>query len=320
MKNHSSQTGRKSINPDGPLLIIDCHNIAHAAKNVVRQMVMGLTNWDHGETGTNLTGLRKLAEMKGGKTTVVFVFLKKLLVLVEQFGPSAVVFAWDSKTSLRKVIYPTYKGKRGDGNSLDKFVSEMSRPQFDILRDIVLPTMGFKNILIQEGYEADDLIAEVCKYRANDHKVIVASDTDLWQLLAPDCEIFDPIYKQAYTDVAFSNKWGIVPLFWAVVKAMAGCSTDNVEGVPMVGEKTAAKFVRGEVRSGTKTFKRIVDSEDIIIRNLKLVMLPFDGVKGVDVYYDTGVDKQGFVEVCNTYSMPSLLEEIHRWTEAFRMK
>lgn len=132
--------------------------------------------------------------------------------------------------------------------------------------------------------------------------------------------MYDPVYKQSFTAKDFTAKWGLEPEQWGIVKAMAGCSGDGVEGIPMIGEKTAAKFLKGELRQTTKTFSKIIDADDIVLRNVALVVLPFSGTGQMEVSGDSRVDKHGFVEVCNTHDMPSLLEEIHRWTEAFGME
>jgi len=93
--------------------------------------------------------------------------------------------------------------------------------------------------------------------------------------------MWNPQKKQAITAESFGREWGIDPTMWADVKAIAGCSTDNVQGVKGVGEKTAVKFLTGGLGPDTKAFDRItsIDGNDVWERNLHLTRLPFKGTK-----------------------------------------
>ena len=105
--------------------------------------------------------------------------------------------------------------------------------------------------------------------------VIVSTDRDLYQLLRQDrVSVWDPLKKKPVTERSFTMKYGIGPDEWAPVKAIAGCP-----GVKGVGEKTAIKYLTAEMNMNTKTYVKIMKAGDLIARNLKLVELPFAGVR-----------------------------------------
>ena len=73
---------------------------------------------------------------------------------------------------------------------------------------------------------------------------------------------------------------------WHVVKAIAGCETDSIEGVKGIGDILAAKFLRGLVKEGSKTYQKIEQGEAIWKRNMELVKLPLEGTKTFPIVED----------------------------------
>jgi len=83
----------------------------------------------------------------------------------------------------------------------------------------------------------------------------------------------------------FKEKWyGLQPKQWATVKAVAGCNSDNVKGIPGIGEKTAAQFLTGNLARHLAKFDKIATAPkaDIDFR-LRLVKLPFEGTNEFDL-------------------------------------
>ena len=150
---------------------------------------------------------------KGKPTGVIFGFLREMAVLTKRHETDKFLFAWDSGQNIRKIRNTLYKEKR----KADKTKEELQElykayEQFSELRDYVLPKFGFKNIYLQTGYEADDVIAKICHENQDDEIVIVTSDNDLWQLLTPKHYIYDVKKKKNFTDKDFTREWGIDPV------------------------------------------------------------------------------------------------------------
>lgn len=267
------------------MLIIDSNYICHVCKHSMK----GLS----------------YHEMKVG---VVFGFMRQILTLAKAFQTNDFVFIWDSKESLREQIFPEYKKRRKKEKSdEDKELDALSYPQFDALRDRIVPQLGFKNSYMQVGYEADDLIAALVQNPKPGSKyIIVSSDEDLYQLLSDNVSMYSIKRKQIYTAKNLYKDYGIEPNKWAMIKAIGGCKTDEVPGIVGVGEKTAAKYLTNKLNVNSKTYRSIKNGKSIIERNLPLVKLPFEGVTPLTLVSNR-LDLNSFVSVCNEYNFQSFL-------------
>jgi len=96
------------------------------------------------------------------------------------------------------------------------------------------------------------------------------------------------------------------------VKAMAGCKSDKVAGICNVGEKTAIKYLNGNLKSTTKAYKDIKDSKDLIESNMKLVDLPMEGTGKFRLNKDR-MDLPAFMKLCEDYGFQSFLRDIWEW-------
>ena len=229
-------------------LILDCNFLCHRLKHA-----MGGLSHDNSPTG------------------VIYGFLKSIPMYQEKFDTPHIVFCWDSKTSKRKEIFPGYKSNRVD--RLNKMSDEEIifedefRYQMKMLRKKYLRMIGFRNVFCQKGYEADDLIASVCNNLSKSAEltygtlqaeaIILTSDHDLYQCLSPQVSIYDPNKRKRMTYQKFKKKYEIEPDRWATMKAIAGCSSDNIPGLKGVGEKTAILFLTDKLKKTTKSFERI---------------------------------------------------------------
>jgi 5'-3' exonuclease len=234
-------------------------------------------------------------------------FLDQIKSYARTFTTDKFIFCWDSKKSLRKEIYSDYKAKRRDQNQElspeDKRWNKSCYHQFDIIRNEFLRMMGFKNIYIQPWYESDDLIAMIVKYRPQINPVIVSRDNDFYQLLG-NADIFDPHTRNLITKEDFVDKYGISPSKWALVKAMAGCKSDNVVGIQGVGEPTAIKYItrNPKLKPHHKAYKKIQESRGLIDFNKRLVSLPMHGAKLYTMYKDE-FNFKGFEKVSEKYNI-----------------
>ncbi len=257
-------------------------------------------------------------------TNIIYGFLNQLKTLVQQIKPDKLVFCFDSPKSYRKLEYPPYKQRNDNKSAEDKENLRIAKKQFAELEDVVLPALGFRNIYSQVGYEADDLIAELC-YRFPDDYIIVSADEDLLQLLSDGFREVK-LYlkgKKMMTRQDFIKAFGIEPYKWRMVKAIAGCKTDTVEGVEGVGDIKAVQYLKGDMHDG-KIKDRIEQSQDIIRRNLRLVSLPYLGLKPIHViqgYPSQDVLYAGdFLETFSNYGFNSFVAKFDEWRALFDLR
>ena len=256
-------------------------------------------------------------------TGVIFGFLSQLLHVAKIFKSNDIRIIWDSIASKRRKMFSGYKRLRYDKSKMsEEQINEIRimREQVMLLRSEVLPTIGFQNNYIQYGYEGDDIIAKIV-LRQRGEFVIVASDHDLYQLLQGNTRIWDPMKNRMITCKSFTENYRIPVNKWAVMKSIAGCKSDAVPGVSGVGEATAIKYIQGVLPSKYVTYRRIVQSSDIIERNAALVTLPLAGTKMPEVEENT-FNREGLVEVAKEYGMHSFLrmDRMREWLEFFEYR
>jgi DNA polymerase I len=283
------------------ILIIDSHAIAHS----VKYSLIHLT-YDEQSVG------------------VILGFLRKIYSLATKFDTHKIVFTWDSKRRRRKTIYPNYKSKRTENKSAEmQAIDKLVYPQIDDLRFSIIPGLGFKNSFIQSGLEADDIIAVITEIPTTEEKIIISGDHDLYQLLDDSTYMYG-VKKDAklYGAKDFRKEWGIEPDEWGMVKQIAGCNTDNVEGIFKVGEKTAIKFLKGNLKPATKAYQNITKGKDIIERNKVLVKLPFPTTKPVELNWQEDFKIVNFLKITAKYGLYSMENEkvIDNWTTRFEMR
>lgn len=278
-------------------IIVDCNYVGHASRYAVD------------------AGLRT---SKGVYTNVIFGFLQTVITLSQVYQTRRFAFVWDSKQSERKKLFPEYKKSRHkDLTEQEKIELDRAFKQFQIIRKRVLPTMGFRNIFLEPGFEGDDLCASII---FNDEFgkdfLLYASDHDLYQLLSPRVSMIKK--KELYTIDKFVDEFGINPNQWWKVKALAGCSSDEVPGIKGIGELTACKYLRNQLKETTATFKKIVDSrEEVEARNIPLVKLPFEGTPVCRLQKDE-FDLEATKELFEYYEFDSFLDAFDEWEDLMK--
>ena len=280
-------------------LIIDCHYVCYRALHSMGQL-----------------------SFNEKKVAVIFGFIKAILKLSRDFKTNNFIFCWDSRQSYRELIYPEYKNNRHKDLTSEEWADlNIAKQQFEELRTDVLPYMGFENIFHQTGYEADDLIAWVVA-RFPDDTIIVSADNDLFQLLLSHrfCPVKIWNFKILNSEERFSKDWyGIKPIDWIKVKAIAGCNSDNIAGVTGVGETSAAKYIAGVLKGKKK--EAIDNSKDLIQFNYQLVGLPYLGKKQINIpeIKQDSISAEKFKLVFGQYGFKSLLygDEVKRWSDSF---
>jgi DNA polymerase-1 len=251
---------------------------------------------------------------EGSPTGVLFGFLQTIVALEEQFDTANVAFCFDSMVSKRQEIYPPYKANRKSHQKMTKQEEAFEREfhkQINLLRTNYLPEIGFRNIFFQSGYESDDLIAAACSTAKTecDRIVIVTADQDLFQCIGGKVSIWNPQNHEMITLQRFYQIYKIDPGQWAAVKALAGCSSDNIKGAKGIGEKTALKFIRDELNPFSKAYQTIQVYLDTRINyrvGSQLVRLPFPGTKTVRLQRDH-IKRTGWISVCKQLGFSSLV-------------
>ncbi len=289
------------------MIVIDSGYIANAAKHAMKGMDLKHENIH---------------------TSIIYVFLQQISNLIKKFKSRRFVFCWDSRTSKRLEIYPEYKANRKDKSKLtedDLVYNNICYGQFAVIQNDVLPSIGFKNIFHQDGYESDDIIASIVQTNTRNQKMcIVANDHDLFQLLDDTIFLYDPKSKEKTTDRDFYDRFGIYPSYWGEVLAIAGCTTDYVKGIENVGVKTAIKYLLGRLSRSRETHTSILSEigQRIIERNRKLVVLPFEGTMIPSIMNDEVFYLKDFENMCEKYGFYSFLkaERLIEWRNLLEMK
>lgn len=199
---------------------------------------------------------------------------------------ASTLWCFDHGKSLREQELVGYKSTRRRKKLTDEEEADMVgfKAQVKRLKKDYLPRVGYQ-VFYSKGYEADDVIASLTELLVfknatvdnPDRIVIVSADKDLYQLLRPNVTMFNPNKDREFTHRDFVDEYGIGPKAWATVKAMAGCSTDDIPGIPGVGEKTAIKFLRAELPKTSNAYRLIRAGASLVPKNLRFVKLPFEG-------------------------------------------
>ena len=187
--------------------------------------------------------LPALSGPNGEPTGGVYGFLSIFFKMYEEERPDYVLVAFDlPKPTLRHVKYAEYKAGR-------TAMPDLLRPQLPMLKDL-LKLMGIA-VYEREGLEADDILGSLASIAeaAGKSAVIISGDRDLLQIASAAVKIRIPKTKGNTTVVEdyYANdvleKYGVTPREYIDVKALMGDSSDNIPGVPGIGEKTALKII-----------------------------------------------------------------------------
>lgn len=184
----------------------------------------------------------ELTTKEGVYTNAVYGFLNMLLKIKEDINPNYIVTTFDkSSNTFRHKEYEDYKAGR------KKTPPELSM-QFPIIREI-LSKMGI-SVFELEGYEADDLIGTISVLaEENGMEVyVVTGDKDALQLATDNVNVVinkkGITEKEIYNRERFVEEFGVTPTQYIDVKGLMGDKSDNIPGVPGVGEKTAFKLIK----------------------------------------------------------------------------
>ena len=184
-----------------------------------------------------------LATTAGQVTNSVYGFTSMLIKMLGDHHPDAVVVTWDTpKPTFRKEAYADYKAQR-------EKAPDLFRSQLPLIREVV-DTLGMQQLELP-GFEADDIIATISEQAAAEgwDVLIVSGDRDTFQLIDNRCQVLYTrrgISDMVVADEAWvEERYGIRADQYPDYAALRGDTSDNLPGVPGVGEKTATRLIAG---------------------------------------------------------------------------
>ncbi|PSL44066.1 DNA polymerase I [Salsuginibacillus halophilus] len=264
-----------------------------------------------------------LSNDQGVYTNAVYGFTKVLLKVLEEEQPTHMAVAFDAgKTTFRHDTYEAYKSGR------EKTPDELSE-QLPLLRD-VLDAFGVQRFEL-ENYEADDIIGTLAKEAEGEgfQVKVFSGDKDLLQLVSKQTSV--AFTQKGISDVhtydvtAFHEAYGLEPAQLVDLKGLMGDSSDNIPGVPGIGEKTALKMLKahGDVEgvlssieqiSGKKTKERLQEHQDQarMSRDLAVIRTDVPLTEGVEATAYDSWNYEKVVELFQNLGFQSLLKELEK--------
>ncbi len=228
---------------------------------------------------------KPLMTSKGELTFAVHGYAETLIRVLDQLKPTHICAAWDhGGKTFRHEASEEYKATRRE--TPDELIKQMKRVR-EMLEAFNIPIYEFA------GYEADDVAGTISTMMATNGEVetfIATLDTDLVQLIRPNVELFmfRPFQRDTvvYDEAKAAERYGFSPRFMIDFKALKGDTSDNIEGIKGIGEKTAADLIRqfGTVEDIYKNIslvkgavqKKLIEGEERARANVGLVTIRTD--------------------------------------------
>lgn len=226
-----------------------------------------------------------LSTREGEPTGAVYGFARKLLSTLKEYKPESVAVAFDTGDTWRHAEFPEYKATRDA--MPDEMRTQMVRIE-QLLTAFNIPILTFQN------YEADDILGTLAQAAAAQgfDVLVMTGDRDMFQLVDSKVKVLytsggpNPV-TSIYGLAEVHARYGLTPAQFIDFKALTGDSSDNIPGVPGIGEKTATKLLQqygtldelyahlDEV-SGAKTRQNLMDAQAQVLRNRRLVTINTD--------------------------------------------
>lgn len=264
-----------------------------------------------------------LSTSEGVPTGGVYGFAVIALELVSSLAPDKVVVAWDKAgTSIakRKEIFAEYKA--GRVKPPEDFYA-----QIPLLVELV-EAFGWE-FLECNNYEADDIIGSLAMQAQSlgSEMVIVSSDLDMMQVVGEGVEMYRLIKGFSQLEkidvVAVEKKYGILKSQFLDLKALKGDASDNIPGVPGIGEKTAVKLLSlyGSLEGvyenlekiGGAVEKKLVDGRESALMSYKLAKIMTDAPVNLGKVREFRMDKVKILQVLGKLEFKSLIGKYEKW-------
>jgi DNA polymerase-1 len=227
----------------------------------------------------------------GRPTNAIYGLASMLVKVIAEHRPAGVVVAWDAGMSGREVVYDLYKAQRPSRPDLLK-------EQWPHLMPLV-EAFGYTNVRV-EGYEADDVIASLVRQAREDGipAMVVTGDRDAYQLVGDGVRVMSTsrgiTETKIYDREAVVERYGVPPELVTDLMGLRGDTSDNIPGVPGIGEKTATQLLQefGSLEevlanvdkvSGAKRKQNLVEHADDARLSKQLATLQYEIETGVDL-------------------------------------
>jgi DNA polymerase-1 len=181
--------------------------------------------------------IRHLSSPNGFPTNAIYGFIQMLLKLLKDYNPQHVAVVFDAgRTTFRTEMYPAYKANRA---AMPDDLRVQMEPIREVVRAFNIPTLEL------QGYEADDIIGGLAhRFAAQGGSVVVVTgDKDLMQIVTDHVTLLDTMKNKESGIQEVIERFGVGPELVTDILGLAGDSSDNIPGVPGIGEKTAAKLI-----------------------------------------------------------------------------
>lgn len=250
-------------------------------------------------------GVKMLTTKDGKYTNAIYGFMTMLNKITEETLPDRIAIAFDKKgPTFRHKMYDGYKAKR-------KGMPEELAPQFPVLKNL-LKLLGYQ-LVECDGFEADDILGTFAKKcdETHDQCIIATGDRDILQLVSDNVSVriistkFGKSVITTYDEEAVKEKYMMTPKQLIELKAIQGDTSDNIPGVPGIGEKGASDLIQkfgsldsvyenidsSEIKEGMR--KKLIAGKDSAYMSLTL------GTIRTDAPIDTEIDKYKKLEIKN---------------------
>ncbi len=293
-------TGAKPDDREGLLFLIDGNNVAYRAFYALPDSI---------------------ATSGGFPTNALYGFCLMMVKILTEHHPASVIVAWDSREkTFRHAEFEEYKAQR-------KPMPDLLSEQWPYFTEFS-SAFGFINLAVP-GYEADDILATLARQagRRGRETVIVTGDRDALQLAGDHVSIMvntrGMTEVKIYDPAAVEERFGVPPRLIPDLIGLKGDTSDNIPGVPGIGEKTAAQLLCRFGRledvlahvddvSGTKRRELLREHSDLALLSKKLASLEHDAPVDIDAaeVHSHQPQREKLEELFSRFEFSTLLERV----------
>jgi DNA polymerase I len=256
----------------------------------------------------------------GRPTNAIYGLASMLVKIIDEFHPQGVVVAWDAGYSGRETTYDLYKAQR-------KPRPDLLREQWPHLMPLV-EAFGYTNVKV-DGYEADDVIASMVRQAREQgiEVMVVTGDRDAYQLVGDGVRVMSTsrgiTETKIYDREAVVERYGVPPELIRDLMGLRGDTSDNIPGVPGIGEKTATQLLQqfGSLEgvlenvdqvSGAKRKQNLVEHAEDARLSKQLATLQDDIETGVDLgeAMSTEPDRGALRDFMREFELRAVMERL----------
>ncbi len=256
----------------------------------------------------------------GRPTNAIYGLASMLVKIIDEHHPQGVVVAWDAGMSGREKTYDLYKAQR-------KSRPDLLQEQWPQLMPLV-DAFGYTNVRV-EGFEADDVIASLVRQARQEgiDVVVVTGDRDAYQLVGEGVRVMSTsrgiTETKIYDVAAVQERYGVSPELITDMMGLRGDTSDNIPGVPGIGEKTATQLLQrfGSLEgvlesvdeiSGAKRKQNLTEHAEDARMSKALATLRYDIETGVDLQaaMSSEPDRGALREFMREFELRAVMERL----------